>query len=64
MSEPYLLYTPQVEQEQPNESRLIEDIIEHMAQARQQVFDKHRHAVRDAHAKSRAFLKGILTVPV
>lgn len=64
MSEPYLLYTPQVEQEQPNESRLIEDIIEHMAQARQQVFDKHRHAVRDAHAKSHAFLKGILTVPV
>ncbi|MCO8088665.1 hypothetical protein NI451_09830 [Acinetobacter indicus] len=31
MSEPYLPYTPQVEQEQPNESRLIEDIIEHMA---------------------------------
>ena len=59
----YVTYRPEVEQKQENEEEDIEYIVEHMAQTNSKVFDKHRHAVRDAHAKSHGFLKGILTIP-
>lgn len=59
----YVAYRPEVEQKQENEEEDIQYIVEHMAQTHIQVFDKHRHAVRDAHAKSHGFLKGILTIP-
>ncbi|WP_228146580.1 hypothetical protein [Acinetobacter sp. ANC 3903] len=55
----YVAYRPEVEQKQENEEEDIQYIVEHMAQTHIQVFDKHRHAVRDAHAKSHGFLKGI-----
>ena len=42
---------------------MIQEIVEQMAETNCKVFDKHRHAVRDAHAKSHGFLKGILKVP-
>lgn len=63
MSANYVNYRPQVEQKQENEEEDILHITEQMAQTNNQVFDRHRHAVRDAHAKSHGFLKGILTVP-
>lgn len=55
----YVAYRAEVEQKQENEEEDIQYIVEHMAQTYIQVFDKHRHAVRDAHAKSHGFLKGI-----
>ncbi len=63
MPERYVRYYPGVEQKQPDEDRLIQEIVEQMAETNCKVFDKHRHAVRDAHAKSHGFLKGILKVP-
>lgn len=59
----YVAYGPEVEQKQENEEADIQHIVEYMAQTHTQVFDKHRHAVRDAHAKSHGFLKGILIIP-
>lgn len=51
----YVAYGPEVEQKQENEEADIQNIVEYMAQTHTQVFDKHRHAVRDAHAKSHGF---------
>lgn len=59
----YVAYGPEVEQKQENEEEDIQYIIDYMTQSNTEVFDKHRHAVRDAHAKSHGFLKGILTIP-
>jgi hypothetical protein len=58
----YIKYSPGVETEVEDEARLIDEIVAQMGQAQQKVFDRHRHAVRDAHAKSHGFLKGELTV--
>lgn len=59
----YVAYGPEVEQKQENEEEDIQYIVDYMTQRNTEVFDKHRHAVRDAHAKSHGFLKGILTIP-
>ncbi|MCT8090418.1 catalase family protein [Acinetobacter sp. C_4_1] len=59
----YVAYGPEVEQKQENEEEDIQYIVDYMTQSNTEVFDKHRHAVRDAHAKSHGFLKGILTIP-
>ncbi len=59
---PYVRYTDAVEVKQPNEDVLIDHIVASMARVNQQVFDKHRHAVRDAHAKSHGVLRGELAV--
>ncbi|WKB54627.1 catalase family protein [Eleftheria terrae] len=58
----YLRYSEQLEQRQPNEEQLIEQIVASMGRVNRIVFDRHRHAVRDAHAKSHGILKGRLTV--
>ncbi|MGE8561955.1 MAG: catalase family protein [Acinetobacter sp.] len=63
MTAHYVTYRPEVEQKQANEEEDIQHIAEQMAQTNCKVFDRHRHAVRDAHAKSHGFLKGILTIP-
>ena len=62
MSQHYVRYQPEVEQKQPDEERLIAEIVQHMAQTNVKAFDQHRHAIRDAHAKSHGFLKGTLTI--
>ena len=59
---PYLPYTDDVEQLQQNEAETIEAIVASMARGNAMVYDKHRHGLRDAHAKSHGILKGELRV--
>jgi hypothetical protein len=60
--EAYARYTDDVEVIQPDEAKLIEEVVASFARMGRMAFDKHRHAVRGAHAKSPGILKGILTV--
>lgn len=62
MSGQWVKYTEGVEQEQPHEQAQIAAIVASMGRVNELVFDKHRHALRDAHAKSHGILKGELTV--
>jgi len=54
----YLRYSSSIEHIQPDETELIEKIVASMGRVNRKIFDKHRHAVRDAHAKSHGILKG------
>jgi hypothetical protein len=58
----YLPYSDSIEQVQPNEAELTEQIIASMGRVNRKNFDKYRHAVRDAHAKSHGILNGELEV--
>lgn len=58
----YVRYSPSVEIKQPDEDRLTREILDSVAQQGQKVFDKHRHAMRGAHAKSHGGLKGELRI--
>src|ERR1700733_8239471 len=58
----YLAYTDSIEQIQPDEAEITELIVASMGRVNRKTFDKHRHAVRDAHAKSHGILKGELEV--
>ena len=62
MSE-YVHYGEDVEVRTDDEEELTAEILEIMATTNRRAFDRHRHAVRDAHAKSHGFLKGELVVP-
>ena len=55
-------YTPDIEAADPDEARLISEIVGTMAASQRCAFERHRHALRDAHAKSNGLLKGELTV--
>lgn len=58
----YLRYSEDIEVIQPDEAAMIEEIIAAMGQVNRAVFDRHRHATRDAHAKSHGILKGQLII--
>jgi hypothetical protein len=58
----YLAYSDSIEQIQPDEAEVTELIVASMGRVNQKIFDKHRHALRDAHAKSHGVLKGELEV--
>lgn len=58
----YVRYSDDVEVRQPDEERLIDETIASFERMRRKVFDKHRHAMRGAHAKSHGALKGELTI--
>jgi hypothetical protein len=58
----YLRYGNSIESAQPDEAQLTELIVASMGRVNRQIFDQHRHAVRDAHAKSHGILKGELEV--
>jgi hypothetical protein len=60
--DPYVRYDESIEVRQANEDELIEKIVTSMERVNRRVFDKHRHATRDAHAKSHGVLKGTLSV--
>lgn len=64
MNQTYLQYTPDVEVRHPSEDTLTAEILEIMASTNRRAFEHHRHAVRDAHAKSHGFLKGELIIAV
>ncbi len=55
-------FSPSIEIEAEREADLTREILERMAAAQAANSDKHRHAIRDAHAKSHAILKANLTV--
>ena len=57
-----LLFTPDVEVIDRDEPQLIASIVEQMAASSRCAFERHRHAIRDAHAKSNGLLKGELVV--
>ena len=58
----YLRYSDSIEQIQPDEAELTDLIVASMGRVNLKMFDKYRHAVRDAHAKSHGILKGELEV--
>jgi hypothetical protein len=58
----YIRYADGVEETQPDEKRLIDETVESMARLNRFMFEKHRHAIRDAHAKSHGVLRGELHV--
>jgi hypothetical protein len=58
----YLRYSDSIERIQADEAELTEQIVASMGRVNRKIFDKHRHAVRDAHAKSHGILKGELEV--
>ncbi len=62
MSLPWVEYQSGVEVEHAGEKETIDQIVASMRRANGHVFDKRRHAVRDAHAKSHGILKGRLSV--
>lgn len=57
-----ILYTPEIEVIDADEAGLSAEIVETMAASSRCAFERHRHAIRDAHAKSNGLLKGELTV--
>ena len=60
--ERYVRYSDDVEVRQPDEDKLIGEILDSVARMGQKVFDKHRHAMRGAHAKGHGGLKGELKI--
>ncbi len=58
----YIRYHDSLEQKQENEDAIIDTIVNSMMRVNEKVFDKHRHAKRDAHAKSHGVLVGQVTV--
>jgi hypothetical protein len=58
----YLRYGNSIELAPPDEAQLTELIVASMGRVNRKIFDQHRHALRDAHAKSHGILKGELEV--
>jgi hypothetical protein len=58
----YVRYSDDLEQPFPDEENLIRQITDAMEHANQQVAAKHRHGLRDAHAKSHGVLAGELRI--
>jgi hypothetical protein len=58
----YVRYRPDLEQPFRDEEELVRQVVEAMGEANQQVAAKHRHGLRDAHAKSHGVLAGELRV--
>jgi hypothetical protein len=57
-----VIYTPDIETIGENEALLTQEIVEQMGATARCVYERHRHALRDAHAKSNGILKGELVV--
>ncbi|OUJ70471.1 catalase family protein [Hymenobacter crusticola] len=58
----YVRYGDGVEETQPNEEQLIDETVASMGRLNRFMFEKHRHAIRDAHAKSHGVLRGELHI--
>src|SRR3954453_22086764 len=61
-SHPYVRYRMDLERPFPDEEQLIRQIVGAMESASRQVAAKHRHGLRDAHAKSHGILAGELRI--
>jgi hypothetical protein len=58
----YVRYADGVEEPQPNEEQLTNETVASMARVNRFMFEKNRHAIRDAHAKTHGILRGELHV--
>ena len=58
----FVRYTPDVETPQKDEAEISRDVVQQMRRTQAEAADRHRHAHRDAHAKSHAILKGRMRV--
>ncbi|SFE85343.1 catalase family protein [Spirosoma endophyticum] len=58
----YVPYSDAVEVKQPNEEEQTRQVVDSMARVNRLMFEKHRHAIRDAHAKSHGILRGELQI--
>ncbi len=58
----YIRYSDNVEVKQPNEDEQTRQVVESMARVNRLMFEKHRHAIRDAHAKSHGIVRGELQI--
>ena len=58
----YIAYADSVETIQPDEAALGAAIVAAMGKVNARTFERHRHGMRDAHAKSHGLLKGTLEV--
>ena len=61
-SHPYVRYRVDLERPAPDEEELVRQIVGTMESANRQVAAKHRHGLRDAHAKSHGILAGELRI--
>lgn len=61
-STPYIPYSDSVEVIQPDEAEISQRIVDSMDRVNRLMYEKYRHAIRDAHAKSHGILKGELQV--
>jgi hypothetical protein len=61
-SSSYIRYSDSIEVKQPDEQEIIQKIVDSMARVNRLMYEKYRHAIRDAHAKSHGILKGELQV--
>jgi hypothetical protein len=59
---PYLRYREDLERPAPDEDELVRRIAAAMEKANREVATKHRHGLRDAHAKSHGILAGELRI--
>jgi hypothetical protein len=62
MSDGYVAYFDEVEQQAPDEDALADKIVDSLSRSNAAAYRKYRHGVRDAHAKSHGVLRGELTV--
>ena len=60
--EKYVRYSESVEVKQENEDEDSKEVRAAFGRMRAAAFEKHRHAVRDAHAKSHGILRGELSI--
>jgi hypothetical protein len=58
----YVRYSDDLERPFPDEDELVRQIVEAMESANRQVAAKHRHGLRDAHAKSHGVVAGELRI--
>ncbi|WP_022822647.1 catalase family protein [Hymenobacter norwichensis] len=58
----YIRYADGVEETQLDEAQLTNETVESMSRLNRFMFEKHRHAIRDAHAKSHGILRGELHI--
>ena len=58
----YVRYSDDVEHKIPDEDETVQETRELFQEMRVAAFEKHRHGIRDAHAKSHGFLKAELRV--
>jgi hypothetical protein len=58
----YVAYSEEVEQRRPDEDEQINKIVEALGRSNEEAYNKYKHGVRDAHAKSHGVLRGELTV--